>query len=217
MTKQLLRLCLIGLMLLSGVAAASPSYDEGIDYLRIEPPIPTFQSKGKVQVVEFFWYGCPHCFHFEPYLENWLKSKPKNVEFVRVPAVLNPNWEILGRAYYASKLLGVEKQSHEALFNAIHVQGRNLNSEPALARFFTQFGVSEKKFREAYTSMWVDTRIRQARTLGKEANVRGVPSVMVDGKFLLNGELAGGNENMLKIVDYLIKKESTAAHATAGK
>ena len=100
--------------------AAAEDYTEGTDYERVSPPIATDET-GKVEVYEFFWYGCPHCYRFEPYLQKWLENKPDNVEFIRIPAIFNsPRWEVHARAYYTAEILEVQDRIHGPLFSAIH-------------------------------------------------------------------------------------------------
>ena len=188
-------------------ANAQPYY-EGIDYRRVEPPQPTDTGR-KIQVVEMFWYGCPHCFHFEPYLNRWLKTLPKNVKFERMPATLNPSWVILARAYYTEQALGVVDKLHDTLFDAIHVKGRDLNSEQSLAAFFARHGVPAAKFRQAFDSFTVATDLKRAEIMTQRYGISGVPSIIVDGKYRTNAELAGGSfDRLLKIVDFLIGKVS---------
>jgi len=198
-------------------SAAFAGFDEGIEYKKIEPPQPTTAPAGKIEVVEMFWYGCPHCFHFEPKLLNWLKNKPKDVEFVHVPAVFPGReiWEIHARAFYTAKVLGVLSKIHEALFNAIHVDGRRMDNEKELRAFFVKHGVSAKEFDQTFNSFAVYTKVRRAADLSRRYQITGVPSMVVDGKYRVDADLAGGQEKMLQVVSFLVKKER-AAHQAAG-
>lgn len=181
--------------------------DEGIEYKTISPRVDNQISDKQTEVVELFWYGCPHCFHFEPELLEWLKHKPKNVNFVRVPAVFNPGWRILAQAFYTAKVLGVLDKTHEALFNAIHVKGQRMATADELADFFAKHGVKKKDFFATFNSFAVDTMVRRAEDLTHRYGIDGVPSMIVDGKYRTSGSLAGSHEQMLKVVNYLIAKE----------
>jgi thiol:disulfide interchange protein DsbA len=188
-------------------AYAEQSYTEGEQYERITPEVAT-HTDGKVEVVEVFWYGCHHCFSFEPHIKKWLQSKPDNVAFRRMPGVFARNWVPHARAYYTAEVLGVLDEIHTPLFEAIHDQHRKIGDEDSLARFFAEHGVSEEEFREAYNSFSVDTKTRQAMTASKEYGITGVPSMIVGGRFRTSARLAGTYEELLKVVDYLVDKQS---------
>ncbi len=187
--------------------AFAEEYEEGVHYERLSAPQPT-STKGKVEVLEVFWYGCPHCFRFEPYLERWLKRKPENAEFVRLPGVLRSDWEVHGRAFYTAQLLGVFDTVHQALFDALHLQKRKLNSEESLRDFFAEHGVDKIEFTKTFRSFAVETRIRRAKTLVSRYGIKGVPAVIVNGKYLVSNRMTGGNANTIKVINFLIKKES---------
>ncbi len=188
-------------------AAHAEEFQEGVHYERIVPAVPT-STGDKVEVLEVFWYGCPHCYRFEPYVERWLKKKPAEAEFVRMPGVLRPQWELDGRAFYTEELLGVLDKLHRPLFDAIHQQHRPLNSEDALMGFFAEHGVSKDDFRKTFNSFAVETKIRRARSMAQRYGISGVPAIIVNGKYRVNAETAGSNANMLKVIDFLVKKES---------
>jgi thiol:disulfide interchange protein DsbA len=200
-------LTLITLSALAFGTIAAPTYKEGEHYERIKPEVPT-HADGQVEVVEVFWYGCGHCYAFEPYIAKWLKSKPDSVVFRRVPGVFAQPWVAHARAYYAAELLGVLDTIHTPLFEALHDQGRKIVDEDSLAQFFAEHGVSEADFREAYNSFSVDTQTRQAMTLSKDYGITGVPSVIVNGRYRTSARLAGTYEELLKIVDELVDNES---------
>jgi thiol:disulfide interchange protein DsbA len=203
------------LLALALLPLAAQGYDEGFDYQRIAPPLPT-DTPGKVEVVELFWYGCPHCFRFEPIVERWLESKPDDVAFKRVPAIFRDSWAPLARAYYTAEALGVLDRLHMALFEAIHLKRRNLNSEGALRTFFQEHGVSGEDFDRTYRSFAVESKVRRAMDLTRRYGINGVPSMVVDGKFRTDGTLAGGLDEVPKIVDHLVATEAgTRAAASA--
>jgi thiol:disulfide interchange protein DsbA len=190
--------------------AATVEYNEGIDYAAVVPPLPG-ATDGKVKVVELFWYGCPHCFQFDPHLHEWLKNKPANVEIERIPAIFNnPAWELHARAYYTADVMGVLDKVHDALFDAIHVKKERLNSKEALHDFFVARGVDGDEFDAAFDSFAVNGLVRNAAALTKQYGIDGVPTMAVQGKYLVGGKMAGSYPNMIRIVDFLVAKESAS-------
>ncbi len=172
----------------------------------IEPAIPT-DSKAKVEVVEFFWYGCPHCYALDPIIEDWKKNLPEGVAFRHVPAAVNPSWQPHSYFYYAAELLGVIDKLHEPLFNAIHRDRRRIYDKEALIAFAVENGVNEEKMRKAWRSFAVNTKVQRANKLAKRFRINGVPNIGVNGKYLTNGQLAGSNQKMMRVVDHLIEAE----------
>jgi thiol:disulfide interchange protein DsbA len=211
--------CLAGfLFAVSAVqGAVTPSiYVEGQHYLRLAQPeraAETPQPKAKAEVAEVFWYGCPHCNAFEPKLEAWLKNKPADVQFLRVPAVLNPNWQVHARTYYALELMGQLEKMHPLIFAGIHEQNRRLSDEDSMAEFLAMQGVDEKKFREAYESLPVNLSLDHANALLTRYRLDGVPAMIVNGTYLTTAALAGGYDQMLSVVNYLIALKSESAKA----
>lgn len=189
------------------VAGAVENYKEKIHYELVQPPQPT-STKDKVEVVEMFWYGCPHCNALEPYVERWLQRKPENVEFVRIPAVFRPTWELHARAYYTAEILGVLDKTHKAMFEAIHNEKRHMSTEPEIMEFFAQHGVSNDDFKRVFHSFAVEAKVRRAKDLGQRYGIDGVPSLIVNGKYRTGAQLAGGNANVFKVVNFLVEKES---------
>ncbi|MEJ2142575.1 MAG: thiol:disulfide interchange protein DsbA/DsbL [Gammaproteobacteria bacterium] len=188
------------------VTNASAAWDEGIEYRVINPPVPT-QTGSKIEVVELFWYGCPHCFRLEPRIKQWKKNKPANVEFVRVPAIFNKRWELHAKAFYTAEVLGVLDKIHTPLFDEIHVRKKHLNNKSKLKAFFVKHGVKAEDFDNTFDSFMVNIKVNRARDLSKRYGIDGVPSLVVNGKYLTDGPMASGHENLMKILDFLIKKE----------
>lgn len=176
-------------------------------YKVISPALPT-SNPDKVEVIEFFWYGCPHCYHFEPYVQKWLKNKPENVEFKKVPAIFRPSWSAHARAYYAAKLLGVEPQFTKALFDALHKDRKKIYSQKQIIDFVKSIGINGDDFQDAMRSFAVETKIRRAIQLLKSYAITGVPTIAVNGKYITDATLAKGHENVIKVVNELIAKES---------
>ncbi len=202
---QLVALMIVGL--LSCSVALAEMYEEGVHYERIVPAQPT-STVNKVEVLEIFWYGCPHCFRFEPYVERWLRKKPENAQFVRLPGIFTPSWEVGARAFYTAKLLGMFDELHKPILNAIHLQKRRLNTEDQMRDFFAENGVDKKDFIKTYNSFAVSTRVRRAKTMTSRYGISGVPAIIVAGKYRLSAKSAGSNAEMLKIINFLVEKES---------
>ncbi len=194
------------LMLISNATPALAAFAEGTDYQLISPAVKTTQPD-KVVVTEIFWYGCPHCFRFEPFVERWSAGLPAGVVFEQVPSSLNPRWTEHARTYYAFKMMGVLDQTHKALFDAIHLKRQRLNSLDTIAEFATGLGLDGKLFRENYFSFPVETQIRKNLQNEKRYGHRGVPAVIVNGKYLISASSAGSNERMIQIMDYLVEQE----------
>jgi thiol:disulfide interchange protein DsbA len=193
-------------LLISTQVMAQQAFVEGVDYKLISPVVKTSDSN-KVVVTELFWYGCPHCFRLEPYIEHWAKTIPDGVIFEQVPSALNPSWSIHAKAFYAFKLMGVEKRMHQKLFDAIHVKRKNLNSIDRLAEFVAEQGLNEQFFRDSYASFPVDAQIRKNNQSEKQYSHNGVPAIVVNGKYLASGSMAGSNDRLIKIIDYLVSSE----------
>lgn len=206
---------LFGGLLLAATVLAGQSFDEGIEYQVLGSPQPT--NSDKIEVIEFFWYGCPHCYHLEPQLDEWVRKLPEDVEFIRVPAVLGPSWELLARAYYTARFLGVLDKVHRPLFDAIHQHDRKFHSVDDLAAFFAEHGVAEADFRKTFKSFAVVVRTNQSKQARERYGLTGVPTLVVNGKYRTSATLTGSNEKMLDVVDYLIQRErsGTASRAAA--
>ncbi len=199
---------LISCLLLSTSVFAQQAFIEGVDYQRIDPAVKT-SDLGKVVVTEVFWYGCPHCFRFEPYVIKWADSLPDGVVFEQLPSSLNPRWVVHARTYYAMKMMAVQEQLHEKFFNAIHLKRQRLDSVDSIATFIADQGYDEKLFREYYASFAVDSQVRKNNKIEQRYGHQGVPSVIVNGKYLTGAAMAGSNKRLIKIIEFLVAEEST--------
>ncbi|BBL72417.1 thiol:disulfide interchange protein DsbA/DsbL [Methylogaea oryzae] len=197
------------LLLWSWVAVAQ-EYKAGVDYELITPPQPT-ADPAKIEVREFFWYGCPHCLDFEPDLGAWLAKMPKDVNFIRQPAIFNERWGAHAKAYFTAEALGVAEKLHADFYEAIQKKQRELMKEDDVAKFFAEHGVADADFRKAYHSFAVDTQLRQAQAMGPEYGVTGTPTVVVNGKYRLTGKLAKSYPNLIAILNSLIEQERAGA------
>lgn len=178
-------------------------------YKRLSKPQPTADS-GKVEVVEVFWYGCPHCYDFEPYLEEWLQNKPDYVDFKRMPAVFRQNWLAHAKAYYTAVELGVVDKIHSDLFNEIHSRQKRIDDEESLRKFFMRHGVDGEEFTKTYNSYAVESKIKHALGMLRRYENTGVPAVVINGKYLTSGPIAGSYEAMIKAMNELAAREHAA-------
>lgn len=186
-------------------AGAPGDFVLGRDYTRLSSPQPTVTGD-RIEVREFFFYGCSHCYNLEPYIHRWLKTKPQDVEFVPTPAVLNPKWEPLGRAYYVAEELGVLDKTHAALYGAIHNANQKLFEKAPVIAFYEKIGVPRAKVEAAWDSFSVTTKIRNADALGRKYMIQGTPTLIVAGKYLV----PSSGERTFAVVDYLVGQERAA-------
>ena len=185
------------------------SQAEPLGYETLSPAQPT-QNQDKIEIIEFFWYGCPHCYSLEPSIQKWLKTKPDNVQFIRQPAVFSSLWGKHAKAYFVAEALGVTEKVHADFFDAIQNKKQKLTSEDQLAKFFVEHGVDETEFRSTFNSFLIDAKLRQAQAMAPRYGITGVPAIIINGKYKTNGPLAKSHENMIKIMDQLIQQESQA-------
>ncbi len=185
-----------------GPAAAKPV--EGKDYLSLDKRVPTDVGAGKIEVIEFFWYSCPHCHAFEPQFAAWVKAAPKDVVVQRVPVRFRDDFEAQQRAYYVFESLNMVDAMHGKLFHAIHTERQQLNNAQALAAWANKNGLPEKKFMDTFNSFGVATKARRATQLQDAFKVQGVPALGIAGRFYTDGGLAQYMDRALQVADYLI-------------
>lgn len=177
---------------------------EGQDYLPLDKRVPAEVADGKIEVIEFFWYSCPHCNAFEPRFAAWLKAAPKDVVVRRVPVRFRDDFEPQQRAYYVFEALNMVETLHSKLFHAIHTERQTLNTANALAAWADKNGLPAQKFVETYNSFGVTTKAKRATQLQEAFKVQGVPALGVAGRYYTDGSLAGSMERALQTADYLI-------------
>ncbi|MBN7797093.1 thiol:disulfide interchange protein DsbA/DsbL [Parahaliea mediterranea] len=199
----------LSLLALAPVAAWAEDWQEGKHYDLITPPLRTVDGD-KVEVTEFFWYGCGHCYNFEPMVTQWKKSLADDVAFVGSPAVWNKPMELHAKAYYTAEVLGVLDTMHTVLFQAMNVDRKRLQSDKEIKALFTANGVAAEDFDKAYSSFGVGSQVRQANSRARAAKITGTPEMMVNGKYRISTRKAGSQANMLKIAEYLIAQERAA-------
>lgn len=176
----------------------------GKDYLVVNPAQPT-ESKGKVEVIEFFSYGCSHCNEFEPLLDKWAKAQGKDVEVRRVPITFGRDvWVPLAKMYYSLEALGELDRMHSVVFDAIHNQRVPLNVEAAQFEWIASKGIDAKKYQDVYKSFTVQSKVARAQQVAAAYKITGVPSMAVGGRFITSGSLTGSHEGMLRTIDQLI-------------
>ncbi len=200
-------------LLAPGLWAQGKPPAEGVDYLTLSKPASTEGLPGKIDVVEFFWYSCPHCHAFEPQLEIWLDKLPKNVNFRRVPVMFRPSFEPQQRLYYVIEALGKLPELHKKVFNAIHNEKQTLDTAEQITAWISKQGVDRAKFTELYNSFPVVTKVRRAAQLQEQYQVDGVPAMGVAGRFFTSGSVAGNMPRVLQVVDHLIAQVAKGVKA----
>lgn len=214
MPRIITTLAALLLVLLPGVSNAAEPVDntyefvEGQHYATIEHPRDTRAGEDEVEVIEFFWYGCGHCYAVEPHVQQWLQDKPEAVRFLRVPATLNRGWLLHARAYYTAEQLGITEQMHEELFAAIHQRRDPLREVDDVAAVFeTVAGVDRDTFDKSFESFGVGMKLKQADSLARAYQLRGVPTFVIGGKYITTANMAGSYEGVMQVVRYLAKRE----------
>lgn len=200
--------------LLSPLTSLAAGFEEGRHYTELLFPQPVETDK-QIEVREFFWYGCGHCYRLEPILEQWVARKPKNVAFVRTPGTA-PHWLLHARLYYALEALGSAPKLHGAIFEAIHEGGQRLDNEASVLKFVSAQGVDANKFKGAFNSFGTKLNVEKAKRLNEAYTISSVPMLAVDGKYLTSPAMAGGEAAMIKVVEFLVRK-ATAERSSRAK
>ena len=187
---------------------SSPRFVAGEHYRVLNPAQPTNVPPGKVEVVDVFWYGCGGCYILSPYMEAWHNTQPDVAEYVRMPAPLNPGWEPQARLYFATKALGIDDQTHAAIFNEYHVERNPLNTLDLMVEFLGRYDIPEEKAREALTSFSVDSELRAAKVRAGRYRLTFVPAVVVNGKYVISADQPGGPAMVPAVINYLVGLEA---------
>ena len=204
---RVFRLCLA----LSVWLWASVTWAADLPYEEINPPMPTETATGEVELVELFWYSCPHCYNFDPILKKWLETKPEYIKFRRMPAVYdNPRGMSLNKGFFTAEILGVLDKIHDPLFFAYHVKNQRFEDPRELRDLFVEQGVSAQDFETTFSSFPVDMKVRQARILTSRYGVREVPTLVLNGKYRLESGKVGGYKGLLELVEKLAAQEYAA-------
>lgn len=194
----------LSLPLAPAALAQARQFKEGKDYAKLGKPAPVETPAGKVEVIEFFWYSCPHCNSFEPTFEAWLKAAPKDVSIRRVPVAFNASFVPQQKLYYALEGMGKLNEVHTKVFRAVHVERLPLNKDELIFDWVAKQGLDAAKFKEIYNSFTVSNQVRRASQLQEAYAVEGVPSLGVAGRFYTDGTMAGSMPAALQVADYLI-------------
>jgi protein dithiol oxidoreductase (disulfide-forming) len=217
MKKLLLSFALfLSAMNLSSPLLAAPQIGQEFD--AVAQTIPT-DDKNKIEVMEIFWYGCSHCYHMEQPLSAWLKKLPADVSFKRMPGLPNPSWTPMAQAYFTMEALGINEKLHHKLFDAIHKQ-KSLNptdQKAALDWIVNNSGLDRKKVEDTFNSFTVSTNLKRAAQLFRSSGATGVPSLVIDGKYITSGTMAGGNTQALQVASYIIDNIRTTKNKDSAK
>jgi thiol:disulfide interchange protein DsbA len=206
-----MRILIAALGLMVSLAACAESdqpesiYKAGQHYAVLDQPVRTIDSS-KIEVTEVFWYGCSHCFRFEPMLHQWKKKQTSDVLVRQSPAMWNKDMEIHARAFYTAKALNALDKVNQPLFNGLNVEKKRLNTEDELAKVFVAAGVDEDKFHKTFNSFGVTSQVKQADARARSYKVTGTPEIVVDGKYRVSARMAGGQSQMLDVVDTLVEQ-----------
>ena len=196
---------LLSLLMFLSFSALAAEPQMGTNFDKTAQAIPT-DNKNKIEVMELFWYGCIHCYQMDPILNEWVKKLPKDVYFKRVPAIPRPEWAPMARAFYAMETLGVSEKLHTSIFDAVH-KDKTLNpaDEKAILEWVTlKSGLDRKKVEEAFNSFSMNASLNRAAQMFRAAGATGVPSLVIDGKYITSSTMAGGNNEALKLADDII-------------
>ena len=190
-----------------GPAPAGRLPQESVDYLKLDKPAVVEATGGKIEVVEFFWYNCPHCNHFEPALQAWVKKLPKDVHFRRVPVAFRAEFVPQQHLFYTLEAMDKVEALHAKVFKAIHEEKLNLSTRDAIIDWVVKQGLDKAKFTTTYDSFVVSSKATRGTQLQQAYNVSGVPALGINGKFYTDGANAGNMERALRVVDFLLEGE----------
>ena len=216
--KNVLAILLMSFSSLTMSAAFSDVPKIGTDFEAVAQPIST-ETPAKIEVLEIFWYGCPHCYHMEAPVSAWVKKLPADVYFKRMPGLPNASWAPMAKAFYAMETMGVGEKLHAKLFDAIHkTKTLNPTDEAATIAWVTaQSGFDKLKVEQAFKSFSTSTNLNRAAQIFRASGATGVPSLVIDGKYVTSATQAGGNEQALKVADYIIGNVRTDRAAALKK
>lgn len=190
---------------LAYISKAHAEIAEGKDYTVLANPQPV-QDASKIEVIEFFWYGCPHCYNLHPHLKDWLKNISSDVNFRYVPAIFRANWVPATKLFYAIDAIGATDHLHDKAYDAIHRDKIDLNAESVLFDWIEKQGVEKKKFENAYSSFGVQNQVSKSTQMSRQYQLTGVPALVVDGKYLTSAKMGGTPQDTIKVLDALIEK-----------
>jgi thiol:disulfide interchange protein DsbA len=191
--------------------AQAALFKSGKDFLTLERPLATESGTGKIELIEFFWYSCPHCNLFEPSFAQWVKNAPKDVAVRRIPVAFRDDFAPQQRLFFTIEALNLMETLHPKVFAAIHVEKLVLNTDASVLAWAEKQGVDKAKFNEVYKSFGVASKLKRAVQLQNDFKVEGVPSLGVAGRYYIDGTLAGSMDRALKVAESLIAQSRSAA------
>lgn len=197
-------LALACLLFVTALPSAFAELKEGRDYRLVPIPQPV-ANPAKIEVMEFFWYACPHCNDVQPAIKKWKATMPKDVEFRLMPAVFRPNWEPLAKTYYALEAMGIEPRMHDKIYEAIHLDQINLSDDKVVLDWMAKQGVDRQKFAESYNAFAMQSKIARSKQAARDYDIHGTPSLVVDGKYVTSPAMVGGNEAVIPVLNELIE------------
>ncbi len=207
----MLKVCLslFAAMAFSFQVTMAEEFKAGTHYQVLSPAVVT-SDKTKIEVVELFWYGCGHCYKFEPLLQAWKKQQQADVTVLGQPAIWNATMQLHATAFYTAKALRVLDTLHPAIFRTMHVEKNRLNNQKAIEKVFTKQGVDAQKFNKTFASFGVQSQVKLADSRARSYGVQGTPEMVVNGKYRISASLAGSQPKMLEVASFLIEKERQA-------
>ena len=203
-------LAMLAALLLAFAAAAVQAQAQNLpqlsrEYIRLDPPRPV-ANPDKIEVIEFFYYGCPICYELQPLLSRWQFRAPDFIAMRHVPAVSTDNWENFAKLFYSLEIIGDLPRLHWPIYDNFHFDGIKLNEEAVMTDWVSRNGVNREKFIQTYRSQEVVAKLNAAREMLKSYDIKGVPTVVIDGKYLTSARMAGGTKEMMKVVDQLVEQ-----------
>ncbi len=202
--RRLIRLLVTALVMVASATSYGfgvERYVEGVHYTKVANPLPMPNS-----VTEFFSFGCPHCAHLEPEIENWLKHKPESAQFTRIPATWNARFEFLGKVYFALEQLGIAETSTQAMFDYIHTQNRTLRDAADVEAFVVERGIDKARFQQVWASEEIKAKLVEANEALARFKVSGVPNFLVNGEYMTSLNMAGSPDELFQVVEFLLTK-----------
>lgn len=214
--RSLLLLTSVVLPSLAG-AQALQAPRPGIDYTVLTTPVPQFSGRGKIEVAEIFGYTCPHCAHFQPMVNSWKKTMPKDVKLVYVAAPFGGFWDSYAKAFYAAEGMGIQPRTHDNVFKALHIQGKlKTGDDNEAADVYAGLGIDRAKFVAAMNSPAVAAKMKRAKQFALRTGTSTTPTIVLAGKYRLNVTRDRGLQGVLSTLDYLLRTERAALNAAAG-
>ena len=193
-------LSLLGLFFFLSLPAGAQEYQQDVNFFELQVAQPVHTGE-KIEVLELFWYRCPHCYALEPYLNKWLKNKPEFVEFVRLPAILNRSWAFDARVYYTFVALGLVDRLHDAYFEAIHEERKRFRTAEQVADWVAEQGLDPQPILDTFNSFGVDSMVAHAADMSGRYETDGVPTIIIDGKYRTKVSFAGGQNELIDLMN----------------